>query len=110
LGIYGVLSYTVSQRTREIGLRMALGSSSGQTIGLVVRNSLTLIGLGGALGLVGAALLARSLATVLYGVGPFDVPSFAAAAAVLALAGVGASLVPALRATRVDPMVALRES
>ncbi len=110
LGIYGVLSYTVSQRTREIGLRMALGSSGRQTVGLVVGKSLTLIALGGALGLVAAALLSRALAGVLYGVGPFDLPSFAASVVVLTLAGIGASLVPALRAARVDPMVALRDS
>ncbi|HQZ38849.1 MAG TPA: ABC transporter permease [Vicinamibacterales bacterium] len=109
LGIYGVLSYSVSQRTREIGLRMALGSSGGQTVGLVVRGSLVLVGLGGAIGLAAAVLLARTMAGVLYGVGPFDLPAFGAAAMVLLLAGMGASLLPALRATRVDPMVALRE-
>jgi putative ABC transport system permease protein len=109
LGIYGVLSYSVTQRTREIGLRMALGSSSRTTIGLVVQNSLLLIAIGGACGLVFAVLLARSLAGILYGIGPFDLPSFSLAALVLVLAGVIASLLPALRATRVDPMVALRE-
>jgi putative ABC transport system permease protein len=109
LGIYGVLSYSVSQRTREIGLRMALGSSGGQTVGLVVRNSLQLVAAGGALGLVAALFLAQAMAGVLYGVGPFDLPAFALAFIVLALAGVGASLLPALRASRVDPMVALRE-
>ena len=109
LGIYGVLSYSVSQRTREIGLRMALGSSGGQTVGLVVRGSLVLVAVGGLIGLGAAVLLARTMAGVLYGVGPFDVPAFASAAAVLILAGIGASLLPALRATRVDPMVALRE-
>jgi len=109
LGIYGVLSYSVSQRTREIGLRMALGSSGSQTVGLVVRHSLLLVALGGALGLVAAVFLARTMAGVLYGVGPFDVPAFALSLVVLVLAGIGASLLPALRATRVDPMVALRE-
>jgi putative ABC transport system permease protein len=109
LGIYGVLSYSVSQRTREIGLRMALGSSGSQTVGLVVRHSLLLVALGGALGLVAAVFLARTMAGVLYGVGPFDVPAFALSLVVLVLAGIGASLLPALRATRVDPMVALRD-
>jgi putative ABC transport system permease protein len=109
LGIYGVLSYSVTQRTREIGLRMALGSSSRSTLGLVVQNSLLLIAVGGAAGLVFAVLLARSLAGILYGIGPFDLPSFSLAALVLVVAGVIASLLPALRATRVDPMVALRE-
>jgi ABC-type antimicrobial peptide transport system permease subunit len=109
LGIYGVLSYSVTQRTREIGLRMALGSSSRSTIGLVVHNSLLLIAIGGTCGLVFAVLLARSLAGILYGIGPFDLPSFSLAALVLLIAGVIASLLPALRATRVDPMVALRD-
>ena len=109
LGIYGVLSYSVTQRTREIGLRMALGSTGGRTLGLVVQNSLLLIGIGGLCGLIGALLLARSMAGILYGIGPFDLPSFALAAAVLIVAGITASLLPALRATRVDPMVALRE-
>jgi putative ABC transport system permease protein len=109
LGIYGVLSYSVSQRTREIGLRMALGSTGGRTLGLVVQNSLLLIGIGGVCGLVGAMILARSMAGILYGIGPFDLPSFALAAVALMVAGLSASLLPALRATRVDPMVALRE-
>ncbi len=109
LGIYGVLSYSVSQRTREIGLRMALGATSSRTVGLVARNSLTMIGVGIAAGLVVASLLARSLGGILYDVSPFDVPSFAIAAFVLVAAGAGAALLPARRATRVDPMVALRE-
>jgi putative ABC transport system permease protein len=110
LGIYGVLSYSVSERTKEIGLRLALGASGGDTVALVMRRSVALVAAGGAVGLVAAVLLARSLAGVLYGVGPFDIPSFAAAAAVLLTAGVVASLLPALRTARVDPMVALRES
>jgi putative ABC transport system permease protein len=109
LGIYGVLAYSVSQRTREIGLRMALGSSGGQTVGMVVQHSLLLIAAGGACGLVCAGLMAQWMAGILYGIGPFDVPSFGLAALVLLIAGVCASLLPALRATRVDPVVALRE-
>jgi putative ABC transport system permease protein len=109
LGIYGVLSYSVTQRTREIALRMALGSDGGRTLSLVVRHSLMLIATGGAIGLIGAAILARWLAGVLYGIGPFDVPSFGLAAVVLVLVGVVASLLPALRAVSVDPMVALRD-
>jgi putative ABC transport system permease protein len=109
LGIYGVLSYSVTQRTREIALRMALGSSGGGTVGLVAQNSLVLIGIGAAAGLASAILLARSMAGILYGIGPFDLPAFGAAAAVLVIAGVIASVLPALRATRVDPMVALRD-
>jgi putative ABC transport system permease protein len=109
LGIYGVLSYSVSQRTREIGLRMALGASGGNTIGMVVRNSLLLIAIGGGIGLVAAVLLARSMSGILYGVGPFDIPAFTLAAAVLVVAGITASLLPARRATRIDPMIALRD-
>jgi putative ABC transport system permease protein len=109
LGLYGVLSYSVTQRTREIGLRMALGASGGSTVGLVIRNSLILIAVGVGLGLAAAIVLARSMSGVLYGVGPFDLPSFAVAALVLVSAGVGASLLPAHRATRVDPIVALRD-
>ncbi len=109
LGIYGVLSYSVSQRTREIGLRMALGASGGSTVSLVVRHSLGLIAIGGALGLSAAIVLARWLAGILYGIGPFDVPSFSLAALALFAAGLVASLLPAVRATNIDPMVALRE-
>jgi putative ABC transport system permease protein len=110
LGIYGVLSYSVSQRTREIGLRMALGAGSGRTLGLVVRHSLALIAIGGVVGLAAAILVARWMEGILYGVGPFDVPSFSLAALVLFAAGVIASVLPALRAASVDPIVALRES
>ena len=109
LGIYGVLSYAVTQRTREIGLRMALGAEVGQTVRLVVGNSMLLIGAGVAAGLVAAMLLARSMAGVLFSISPFDAPAFTGAAVVLVGAGLAASLVPARRAARVDPMVALRD-
>jgi putative ABC transport system permease protein len=109
LGIYGVLSYSVSQRTREIGLRMALGASGGNTIAMIVRNSVVMVAIGGLIGLVAAVLLARSMEGILFGVEPFDLPSFALATMTLAFAGVVASLLPALRTTRVDPVVALRE-
>jgi putative ABC transport system permease protein len=109
LGIYGVLSYSVSQRTREIGLRMALGADSGRTVGLVVRNSLGLLIVGGVCGLAAAVLLARSMQGILYGIGPFDLPSFGLAALALIVAGLLASVQPALRATSVDPIAALRE-
>ncbi len=109
LGIYGVLSYSVSQRTREIGLRMALGATSGRTVSLVAQNSLLMLGVGITAGLVVAVMLARSLGGILYDISPFDVPSFAVAALVLIAAGLGAALLPARRASRVDPMVALRE-
>ncbi len=109
LGIYGVLSYSVGERTKEISLRLALGASARETVRMVMRQSAGLVALGGVVGLVGAIALARSLAGVLYGIGPFDVPAFLAAATVLLGAGIAASLLPALRTTRVDPLVALRE-
>ncbi len=109
LGIYGVLSYSVSQRTKEIGLRMALGASGGNTIAMIVKNSIVMVAIGGVIGLVAATLLARSMEGILFGVEPFDVPSFTMAAVTLLIAGVLASLLPALRTTRVDPVVALRD-
>jgi len=109
LGIYGVLSYSVTQRTREIGLRMALGAHAGETVGLIVRNSMSLIVVGVGVGFVAAALLARSMAGILYGVSTFDFIAFAVAGLVLLTAGLSASLIPARRAVRIDPLVALRE-
>jgi putative ABC transport system permease protein len=88
---------------------MALGASSGDTVALVIRNSVLLVMVGGLAGLVAASLLSRSLAGILYGIGPFDLTSFGVAALVLVATGLLASLLPALRATRVDPMVALRD-
>lgn len=108
LGIYGVLSYSVSQRTREIGLRMALGASGGNTIAMIVRNSVVMVAIGGVIGLIAATLLARSMEGILFGVEPFDLPSFALATMTLGFAAIVASVLPALRTTRVDPVVALR--
>ena len=110
LGIYGVLSYSVTQRTKEIGLRMALGASGGNTVAMIVRSSVGMVAIGGVIGLLAALLLARSMAGILYGVGPFDLPAFALALVTLLIAGVVASLLPALRSTRVDPIIALREN
>ena len=110
LGIYGVLSYSVNERTKEIGLRLALGANASDTVRLVLRRSVTLVAAGGAAGLVASLLLTRSLSGILYGVGPFDLPSFAAAVTALLVAGVLASVLPAWRTTRVDPLVTLRES
>jgi len=110
LGIYGVLSYSVTERTREIGLRMALGATEPRTLGLIVRGSAALIAAGVVVGLVASLFLAQSISGILYGVGPFDAIAFTIAAVVLVAVGLGASLAPARRATRVDPIVALRES
>jgi len=99
----------VSQRTKEIGLRMALGASGGDTVAMIVRSSVGMVAMGGVIGLIAAILLARSMAGILYGVGPFDVPSFTLALLTLLIAGIVASVLPAMRTTRVDPVVALRD-
>jgi ABC-type antimicrobial peptide transport system permease subunit len=88
---------------------MALGATAGSTVGLVMRNSVILIAIGAALGLATATMLARSMARLLYAISPFDLPAFTVAALVLVATGIGATLMPAFRATRVDPIVALRE-
>lgn len=109
VGIYGVISYAVSQRTRELGLRMALGADAGETVWLVIRRSMTLVLAGIVVGLLGATVLTRWLSGVLYGVSPLDPTVFLGVSALLAGAAFIASVVPARRATHVDPIVALRE-
>jgi ABC-type antimicrobial peptide transport system permease subunit len=108
VGLYGVLSYTVGQRTREIGVRMALGATAGSVVSLILGQGLRLAGLGLALGLVGALWLTRLLQSFLYEVSPFDLLSFAAVALVLAGIGILACWLPARRATLVNPIDALR--
>jgi putative ABC transport system permease protein len=108
VGIYGVISYAVSQRTQEIGIRMALGAQRGNVLVMVVRQALVLAGIGIGAGAVGAWLLGGLMKSLLFGVRPADPVTFFAVAAVLALAGTLAAAIPALRATRVDPVVALR--
>jgi len=108
LGIYGVLAYLVNQRTREIGVRLALGAKPSDVLWMVVGRGLWLAGFGVAIGLVAAVALTRLMQGVLYGVTPTDPLTFVGvAAALLAIAGF-ASWLPARRATRVDPLVALR--
>ena len=109
VGLYGVISYSVAQRTREIGIRMALGARSGDVVRMVVRHGLTLTAIGLTLG-VGAALgLTRFLASLLFAVPPNDAPTFLAIAAILAGVAAAASFLPARRASRIDPMRALRD-
>ena len=108
VGIYGVVSYTVAQRTRELGLRMALGADAGATVRLVMSRSMWLIGAGTLCGLVASAVVARVIASLLYATGPFDPVVFISVSTLLAAAGVVATIIPAHRATRVDPIVALR--
>jgi putative ABC transport system permease protein len=109
VGLYGVMTYAVSQRTREIGIRMALGAASGGVMRLVVGRALALTTLAIVLGAASAAALARLLGTLLFGVGPADPLTFLAAAAALATVGALAAYLPARRAARIDPMRALAE-
>jgi predicted permease len=108
VGIYGVLAYTVGQRQREIGVRLALGARPAEVLGMVLRSGMRLAGLGVAVGVVGALVLARVMSSLLYGVAPHDPLTFAAAAVVLLGVALVACLVPARRAMRVDPAVSLR--
>ncbi len=108
IGLYGVLSYSVAQRSNEIGIRMALGAGTGEITRQVLGEGGRLIGIGLLLGTIGAAALTGLLRTLIHGVSPTDPISFVAGIIVLAMTALVASLVPALRAARVDPMVALR--
>jgi putative ABC transport system permease protein len=108
VGLYGVLSYAVSQRKRELGVRAALGAARGDLVALVVRDGLLVTGIGLALGLAGAAALTRLMQGLLFGVTPLDAVSFVAAPIVLAPVALAACLLPALRGARVDPAEALR--
>jgi putative ABC transport system permease protein len=108
VGVYAVLSYNVTQRTREIGVRVALGAQRADVIRLVMGQGIALAVTGIALGLAGAYALSRLLSSILYGVSPHAITVFAAAPATLAAIAILATLVPSLRATRVDAMTALR--
>jgi predicted permease len=108
VGVYGVMAFAVSQRSREFGIRIALGASGRGLLGLVLRQGLWLTGLGAALGLAGALALSRLLASLLYEISPWDPLTFVVATAGLIAAGALASYWPARRAARLDPMVALR--
>jgi predicted permease len=107
-GIFGVISYSVSSRTREIGIRMALGATTRNVLRLILAESARLVLLGLAFGIVAALLLGRILSTLLFGVRPADFLTFASVAILLALVALAAAYLPTRRAMRVDPMVALR--
>jgi putative ABC transport system permease protein len=109
IGIYGVMSYSVTQRSRELGIRMALGAARGRVLALVVGQGMALAGAGIAIGLVAAFALTRLLTSQLFGVGATDAPTFTIVSALLVAIALLATLLPAMRATRVDPVVALRD-
>ena len=109
IGIYGVMAFAVAQRTHEFGIRMALGAAGGQILRLVLREGAILALLGLGLGLGGAYMVGRAMQSSLYGVGALDFGAFSAVAFVLLAAALLACYVPARRASRVDPMVALRD-
>jgi putative ABC transport system permease protein len=108
LGIYGVIAYSVTERTREIAIRMALGSTRRQVLGRTLGNALMLAGVGIAVGLIASAGLTRFLGSLLYDVRPLDASAIAGAALLLAICAAAAGLIPARRAASIDPMQALR--
>jgi ABC-type antimicrobial peptide transport system permease subunit len=108
VGVYGVVSYSVAQRTREIGIRVALGAGRGRIRAMVLRQGLRAIGIGIGIGLAGAVAVTRVMGALLYGVSPTDPATYALATLVLTATALVACVVPARRATKVDPLVALR--
>ena len=108
LGIYGVTSYYVTQRTHEIGVRMALGAQIGDVLRLVLRRAMLLAAIGIGIGIAGALAVTRYLTTLLFGVEPVDVITFVGVAIVLAAVVFVACLIPARRAAKIDPLDALR--
>jgi putative ABC transport system permease protein len=108
IGIYGVTAYSVAQRTREIGIRMALGAEAIDVVKLIVRQGMTLTLAGLATGLIGACAATRLMLSVLYGVSATDAATFVVVPALLALVAFIACYLPARRATKVDPVIALQ--
>jgi ABC-type antimicrobial peptide transport system permease subunit len=108
IGVYGVVSYSVTQRTQEIGVRMAMGADTRQIARMVLREALWLAGIAAAIGLAGAILLTRVMESLLYETAPNDPATLAISATAILIVATVAALVPARRATQVDPLVALR--
>ena len=108
IGVYGITSYAVAQRTHEIGVRLALGAQLSDVLRLVLRQGLKLTIIGAALGLLGAYVATRAITSVLYGVSATDPLTFVSVSGLLILVALIASYVPARRATKVEPLVALR--
>jgi ABC-type antimicrobial peptide transport system permease subunit len=108
-GVYGVMAYTVGQRSGEIGLRMALGANTSDVLRLVIRQGLTLAAVGLAIGLAGAFAASQLLTSMLFEVTPNDPVTYAGVAVVLTVVTLAASYIPARRAANVDPLVALRQ-
>jgi len=107
-GIYGAMLYSVGQRRRELGIRVALGAGRARVLGMVVGQGALLTVTGVALGIGGAYFLTRTLQAFVFGIGTTDVPTFAAVATILAAIAIGATLLPARRAAEADPVEALR--
>jgi putative ABC transport system permease protein len=108
VGLYAVMAYSVSERTHEIGVRMAIGAEAGNVVALVARQGIALVAAGLVIGIAAALILSRVLATLLFGIQPNDPATVAQAAALLAVAGLAACWMPVRRATRIDPLIALR--
>jgi putative ABC transport system permease protein len=108
VGVFGILAYSVQQRTRDFGVRRALGATSNDLLNLVVRDALKVIATGAAIGLIASAVLGRVIVSMLFGVQPLDLPTFAVVTMVLGLTTVIPIAGPALRAARIDPAMALR--
>ena len=108
IGIYGVIAYNVTQRTREIGIRMALGAQRTEMLGMILRQSLTLVAIGLTIGLIASLAGTRVMSSLLFGVGATDLFTYALVVGLLGGAALLASYIPARRAMKVDPMVALR--
>jgi putative ABC transport system permease protein len=109
IGLYGVMSYGVSQRTQEFGIRIALGACRGDVMGLVLGQTARLLSVGIVVGLAAAIVLARAIATLLFGVTPVDALTLASVTTLLALVGIAAGFIPARRAAKSDPMESLRQ-